>query len=105
MIHPNLSRLTSQRAIQFMLLVAVFWSVGTAVLLASPAFFPGAVAQAAGNPCNPCAAKANPCGAKANPCAGKTGANPCNPCAAKANPCAANPCAAKANPCAAKKSW
>ncbi|MFQ5912080.1 MAG: hypothetical protein ACE5JS_02750 [Nitrospinota bacterium] len=50
-----------------------------------------AKAGMAGNPCNPCAAKANPC----NPCAAK--ANPCNPCAAKANPC--NPCAAKANPC------
>ncbi len=43
---------------------------------------PIGMAEAAKNPCNPCAAKKM---------------NPCNPCAAKANPC--NPC----NPCAAKK--
>ena len=69
---------------------------------------------AAGNPCNPCAAKkscnpCNPCAAKksanpCNPCAAKKACNPCNPCAAKkavspCNPCAANPC----NPCAAAK--
>jgi hypothetical protein len=71
-----------------------------------------APSQAAGHPCNPCAAKqAQPC----NPCAAKqteekkakkkekkqTMPQPCNPCAAKqAQPC--NPCAAK-NPCGATK--
>jgi len=80
-------------------------TVGTALVLS---LVIPAMSQAAGNPCNPCAAKqAQPC----NPCAAKQ-AQPCNPCAAKETkeqkakkkktpqPC--NPCAAK-NPCGTTK--
>ena len=83
-----------------MLIFAVVWSVGTALTMASPAWFGGTAkasnTMTAKNPCNPCAAK-NPCN-PCNPCAAKNPCNPCNPCAAK-NPC--NPC----NPCKAKKKW
>ncbi|MBI4379682.1 MAG: hypothetical protein HY574_00615 [candidate division NC10 bacterium] len=65
-------------------------TVGSALALALAM---PATTQAAGNPCNPCAAKqAQPC----NPCAAKETQQqkakkkktpqPCNPCAAK-NPC------------------
>ena len=65
-------------------------TVGSALALALAM---PATTQAAGNPCNPCAAKqAQPC----NPCAAKATKEqkakkkktpqPCNPCAAK-NPC------------------
>jgi len=80
-------------------------TVGSALALALAM---PATTQAAGNPCNPCAAEqAQPC----NPCAAKQ-AQPCNPCAAKETqqqkakkkktpqPC--NPCAAK-NPCGTTK--
>ena len=81
-----MKRLVNARWAKFMLIFAMIWGVGTALVLASPAFY-GEEANASNvmtrkNPCNPC----NPCKAK----------NPCNPCAAK-NPC--NPC----NPCGAKK--
>jgi len=80
-------------------------TVGSALALA---LWMPATTQAAGNPCNPCAAKqAQPC----NPCAGKQ-AQPCNPCAAKEtkeqkakkkkSPQPCNPCAAK-NPCGTTK--
>jgi LysM repeat protein len=72
------------------------------------AAYAGSIKQAAGGPCNPCAAE-NPC----NPCAATKATSPCNPSAATkvVNPCKpcaatkpANPCAAKSpcNPCAAK---
>lgn len=76
--------------------VAMVIGVGVAGIAITGTVAGVGYAQAACNPCNPCAAK-NPCN-PCNPCAAK---NPCNPCAAK-NPC--NPCAAKAacNPCAAR---
>lgn len=55
-----------EKSARVMVLLSVLWAVGTAVMLASPAYNLQ-VAQAAksSNPCNPCAAKpANPC----NPC-------------------------------------
>ena len=107
-----MKRILSANWAKTLLIFAMVWSVGTALVLSSTAF--GKVANSgnkltAKNPCNPC----NPCGAKnpCNPCAAKNPCNPCNPCAAKnpCNPC--NPCAAKnpCNPCnlcaAKKRKW
>ena len=101
-----MNRMMKVRWAKLMLVFAVIWSFGTAIMLASPVLAgtaDGGNKMTAKHPCNPCAAK-NPC----NPCAAKNPCNPCNPCAAKnpCNPC--NPCAAKnpcnpCNPCAAKK--
>ncbi len=93
-----MSKLQNGRWAHYMLILAMVWTVGTAISLASPAFLEStAIAgeSKTANPCNPCAAK-NPCN-PCNPCAAQ---NPCNPCAAAANPCnPCNPCAAAANPC------